>query len=165
MARWEPRTPKESLEVSLRRIDTRIKGKEDEIKELKDQRKQVETAIKAPGSRSPLQPVSATEPGFSYGRPPESHHMSDRRRVRCLSRHQFQNSGALWISRAMRSEIAAADTPSRPARSRRDTPSNHSASMVESSTAVQHPPIRYLAKQADCRRRSSATDERSFGTD
>lgn len=47
MARWQPRTPKESLEVSLERIKTRIDGKKQEIKELEDQRKQVEQAIRA----------------------------------------------------------------------------------------------------------------------
>ena len=47
MARWQPRTPKESLEASLERLKTRIEGKKQEIRELEDQRKQVEQAIKA----------------------------------------------------------------------------------------------------------------------
>jgi hypothetical protein len=47
MARWQPRTPKESLEASLERLKARIDGKKSEIKELEDQRKQVEQAIKA----------------------------------------------------------------------------------------------------------------------
>ena len=47
MARWQPRTPRESLEVSLERLKTRIEGKKQEIRELEDQRKQVEQAIKA----------------------------------------------------------------------------------------------------------------------
>jgi cell division protein FtsB len=47
MARWQPRTPKESLEASLERVKARIDTKKQEIKELEDQRKQVEQAIKA----------------------------------------------------------------------------------------------------------------------
>lgn len=47
MARWQPRTPKEALETSLERLKARIDGKKLEIKELEDQRKQVEQAIKA----------------------------------------------------------------------------------------------------------------------
>ena len=47
MARWQPRTPKESLEASLERIKTRIEGKKQEIRDLEDQRKQVEQAVKA----------------------------------------------------------------------------------------------------------------------
>ena len=47
MARWQPRTPKESLEAALERVKTRIEGKKQEIKELEDQRKQVEQAVKA----------------------------------------------------------------------------------------------------------------------
>jgi predicted nucleic acid-binding Zn-ribbon protein len=50
MARWQPRTPKESLEASLERLKGRIEGKKLEIKDLEDQRKQVEQAIKALGS-------------------------------------------------------------------------------------------------------------------
>ena len=49
MARWQPRTPKESLEASLERLKVRIQGKRDEIKELEVQAKQVEQAIKALG--------------------------------------------------------------------------------------------------------------------
>ena len=47
MARWQPRTPKEALESSLERLKGRIEGKKQEIRELEDQRKQVEQAIKA----------------------------------------------------------------------------------------------------------------------
>jgi prefoldin subunit 5 len=50
MARWQPRTPKESLQVSLDRLKTRIQGKQQEIKELEQQAKQVEQAIKALGA-------------------------------------------------------------------------------------------------------------------
>ena len=49
MARWEPRTPKESLQVSLERLKKRIQTKQQEIKELESQAKQVEQAIKALG--------------------------------------------------------------------------------------------------------------------
>ena len=49
MARWEPRTPKESLQASLERLKTRIQGKHQEIKDLETQAKQVEQAIKALG--------------------------------------------------------------------------------------------------------------------
>ena len=47
MARWQPRTPKESLQASLERLKARIQGKQQEIKELEVQAKQVEQAIKA----------------------------------------------------------------------------------------------------------------------
>lgn len=50
MARWEPRTPKQSLEASLDRLKKRISDKNKEIKELEVQAKQVEQAIKALGS-------------------------------------------------------------------------------------------------------------------
>jgi predicted nucleic acid-binding Zn-ribbon protein len=50
MARWEPRTPKQSLEASLDRLKKRIGDKNKEIKELEVQAKQVEQAIKALGS-------------------------------------------------------------------------------------------------------------------
>lgn len=49
MARWQPRTPKESLQTSLERLKTRIQTKTQEIKELEVQAKQVEQAIKALG--------------------------------------------------------------------------------------------------------------------
>lgn len=49
MARWEPRTPKESLQASLERLKKRIQTKQQEIKELETQAKQVEQAIKALG--------------------------------------------------------------------------------------------------------------------
>lgn len=49
MARWQPRTPKESLQSSLERLKTRIQAKHQEIKELEVQAKQVEQAIKALG--------------------------------------------------------------------------------------------------------------------
>ena len=47
MARWQARTPKESLEVSLQRLKDRIEGKKQEIRTLEAQRQQVEVAIKA----------------------------------------------------------------------------------------------------------------------
>lgn len=47
MARWQPKTPKESLEASLDRVKSRIETKKAELKELEDQRRQVEQAIKA----------------------------------------------------------------------------------------------------------------------
>lgn len=47
MARWQPRTPKESLQASLERLKKRIQTKQSEIKELEVQAKQVEQAIKA----------------------------------------------------------------------------------------------------------------------
>ena len=49
MARWEPRTPKESLQASLERLKARIQTKQQEIQDLQAQAKQVETAIKALG--------------------------------------------------------------------------------------------------------------------
>ena len=49
MARWEPRTPKESLQASLERLNKRIGGKKEEIQELEAQKRQVEQAIKALG--------------------------------------------------------------------------------------------------------------------
>jgi hypothetical protein len=47
MARWSPRTPLETLKISLNRLDIRIQGKKDEIKELEEQKRQVEQAISA----------------------------------------------------------------------------------------------------------------------
>ena len=47
MARWQPRTPKESLEAALERLKGRIETKKQEMKDLDDQRKQVEQAIKS----------------------------------------------------------------------------------------------------------------------
>ncbi len=49
MARWEPRTPKESLQASLERLNKRIVAKKEEIQELEAQKKQVDQAIKALG--------------------------------------------------------------------------------------------------------------------
>ncbi len=49
MARWQPRTPKESLQSSLERLKARIQTKQQEIKDLELQAKQVEQAIKALG--------------------------------------------------------------------------------------------------------------------
>ena len=49
MARWEPRTPQESLQASLERLKKRIQTKQQEVKELEVQAKQVEQAIKALG--------------------------------------------------------------------------------------------------------------------
>jgi predicted nucleic acid-binding Zn-ribbon protein len=45
----QPRTPKESLQASLDRLKTRIQAKQQEIKDLEGQAKQVEQAIKALG--------------------------------------------------------------------------------------------------------------------
>ena len=47
MARWQPRTPKESLQASLERLKERIQGKKQEIKELETQVAQVDQAIKS----------------------------------------------------------------------------------------------------------------------
>ena len=47
MARWQPRTPKESLQASLERLKQRIQAKRQETKELEQQAVQVEEAIKA----------------------------------------------------------------------------------------------------------------------
>jgi len=52
MARWEPRTPKESLQASLERLKKRIQSKQAEMKELEGQAKQVEQAINALGRAS-----------------------------------------------------------------------------------------------------------------
>jgi septal ring factor EnvC (AmiA/AmiB activator) len=49
MARWQPRSPKESLQASLERLKTRIQGKKQEVQELEAQAKQVEQAIKTLG--------------------------------------------------------------------------------------------------------------------
>lgn len=49
MARWEPRTPKESLQANLERLKKRIQAKQEEVKGLETQAKQVEQAIKALG--------------------------------------------------------------------------------------------------------------------
>ena len=49
MARREPRTPQESLQASLERLKKRIQTKQQEVKELEVQAKQVEQAIKALG--------------------------------------------------------------------------------------------------------------------
>jgi len=47
MARWEPRTLKETLQSNLERIKKRILAKQQEIKELEQEAKQAEQAIKA----------------------------------------------------------------------------------------------------------------------
>ena len=49
MARWQPRTPKETLQASLTRLDHQIAAKEKDIKEIRTQKAQVEQAIKALG--------------------------------------------------------------------------------------------------------------------
>jgi predicted nucleic acid-binding Zn-ribbon protein len=49
MSRWQPRTPKESLQASLERLKVRVQAKQQEIKDLEIQAKQVEQAIKALG--------------------------------------------------------------------------------------------------------------------
>lgn len=51
MARWQPRTPKESLQASLQRLKGRIDAKQNEVRDLEAQIKQVEQAIKALGSQ------------------------------------------------------------------------------------------------------------------
>jgi hypothetical protein len=48
-ARWQPRTPQESLQASLERLKERIHVEQQEIKDLEQQAKQVEQAIKALG--------------------------------------------------------------------------------------------------------------------
>ena len=47
MARWEPRTPLENLQASLKRLNSRIEGKKNEVRELEEQKKQLEQAITA----------------------------------------------------------------------------------------------------------------------
>lgn len=49
MARWQPRTPKETLEASLQRLKERIRAKQQEIKDFEAQARQVDQAIKALG--------------------------------------------------------------------------------------------------------------------
>jgi prefoldin subunit 5 len=49
MARWEPRTPKETLQSSLERLKGRIQKTKQELKELEGQATQVEQAVKALG--------------------------------------------------------------------------------------------------------------------
>ena len=49
MARWQPRTPKESLQAALERLKARVQAKKQEVKDLEDQARQVEQAIKALG--------------------------------------------------------------------------------------------------------------------
>ncbi len=49
MARWQPRTPVESLRSSLERLKARIQAKKQEVKDLEAQAAQVEQAIKALG--------------------------------------------------------------------------------------------------------------------
>ena len=47
MARWEPRTLKETLQANLERIRKRIQAKQQEIKDLELEAKQAEQAINA----------------------------------------------------------------------------------------------------------------------
>ena len=47
MPRWQPKTPLESMQTQLDRLKERIEGKKTELKELEDQKRQVEAAIKA----------------------------------------------------------------------------------------------------------------------
>lgn len=49
MPKWQPRTPKQSLQVSLDRLKQRIVSKQQEIKELEAQARQIDLAIKALG--------------------------------------------------------------------------------------------------------------------
>jgi hypothetical protein len=49
MGRWEPKSPKESLQASQERLKGRIQKKKLEIKELETQMAQVDQAIKALG--------------------------------------------------------------------------------------------------------------------
>jgi hypothetical protein len=47
MARWQPKTLKETLEATVKRYDERIKDKEQELKQLKEERQQADNAYKA----------------------------------------------------------------------------------------------------------------------
>jgi predicted nucleic acid-binding Zn-ribbon protein len=47
MARWQPRTPLENMQASLVRLNERIEGKKQEMKDLDEQKKQVEQLIAA----------------------------------------------------------------------------------------------------------------------
>jgi predicted nucleic acid-binding Zn-ribbon protein len=47
MPRWQPKTPVESMQTQKERLDARIQSKKQELKELEEQKKQVEAAIKA----------------------------------------------------------------------------------------------------------------------
>jgi predicted nucleic acid-binding Zn-ribbon protein len=47
MPRWQPKTPIESMQTSLERLTARITAKKEELKELEEQKRQVEAAIKA----------------------------------------------------------------------------------------------------------------------
>jgi hypothetical protein len=49
MAKWQPRTPKQTLQASLDKLKIRIQKKSRELKMLEDDAKQVEQAIKALG--------------------------------------------------------------------------------------------------------------------
>ena len=51
MARWEPKTPQQSLQGSLERIKTQIDQKKHELADLEGQRNQVEQALKALGTQ------------------------------------------------------------------------------------------------------------------
>jgi predicted nucleic acid-binding Zn-ribbon protein len=46
-ARWTPRTPIENMQSSLQRLNQRIEAKKQEMKDLDEQKKQVEQAITA----------------------------------------------------------------------------------------------------------------------
>jgi hypothetical protein len=47
MARWEPRTIRETMKASLDRLRKRIAAKQAEIQKLEGEAKQVEEALKA----------------------------------------------------------------------------------------------------------------------
>jgi hypothetical protein len=49
MPRWTPKSPKESLQSTLDRLKARITTKKQELKEMEDQARQLEAAVKALG--------------------------------------------------------------------------------------------------------------------
>jgi len=49
MARWQAKTPKETLESQKERLNKRIEEKKSEVKDLEDQRKGLDKAIAAMG--------------------------------------------------------------------------------------------------------------------
>ena len=49
MARWEPRTPKETLQTSLERLKGRIQKAKEQVKDLESQAVKVEQAVKSLG--------------------------------------------------------------------------------------------------------------------
>lgn len=49
MAKWQPRTPKQTLQASLDKLKVRIQKKTKELKTMEEDARQVEQAIKALG--------------------------------------------------------------------------------------------------------------------